>query len=514
MFGKNNFSLLKKHGILFVVLAVSAIYSPSLFSEFCVIDDLEMLAGLRSVARLDLSDVFIPHATGGLYYRPIIVLSFLFDRFVLNLDPVLMHLHNVLIHIANVVLVFLITRHISPKSEEKYPFLPACIALLFGLHPITTESVNWISGRTDLLSGFFILCATLLLMKYRRDHSRLHAVFAILSTVLAVLTKEFALAFLPAAALILTVRTPDEEKNHVSRRRLYLFLLAMFVAIIALFFLLRSMAFSSNSSRLAMTVRILLEDYVHTIKVSMGAFAFYLKKIFIPWPINFAIQEIDPLYELLAIPFLVVCVRAARYFTMASAMFLSGIMLYAPALLIAFNQIAWTPYAERYAYLSSAFVIMAVCFYACTRWSTNRYIAGFFFLPIAVFAGTTLERNIVWQTNYALIADMAHKNPDDANVRYLYGAQLAEHGRYAEAIAEFNEGKKLYSLGYDERFDLALAEIYQELHQRQKAEEFLEEALRRSNGKSERVKKKYREFMDKKAVLSGNNREGRDLSQK
>jgi hypothetical protein len=41
--------------------------------------------------------------------------------------------------------------------------------LLFALHPVHTESVAWISGRTDLLATFFFLLAFISFLTYEKE---------------------------------------------------------------------------------------------------------------------------------------------------------------------------------------------------------------------------------------------------------------------------------------------------------------------------------------------------------
>jgi len=472
----------------FVLAGVLVVYMPSLFAEICKIDDLEMLSGMRTITQVDLRSIFMPHAGGGLYYRPIIFLSFLFDHFVFNLNAVWMHAHNILIHLVNTLLVFLLARQlVLPKNSNS--LLPFTVSLMFGVHPLATESVNWISGRTDLLSGLFLLCAALMVCRYRENHTRLSASLAIVCIVCAVLTKEFALAFIPAVALLLTARsskTDDYAASKQSRYRTIITIVVMALIVVSAFFLLRSVAFTSNSSRIGLSFKILFVDYIHTVTVFAGAFAFYIKKIFFPFPLNFAIMQIDSVYELLAVPLLVICIRALISRTLSSMLFLTGVLLFSPSFIIALNQIAWTPYAERYAYLSAAFILVGTSLYieqrCAGRFDAVRHAA---IVIIIVVAGSlTYLRNVTWQSNFTLMEDTVTKSPWSADARLLYGALLAERGRYDDALAEFEYGKRLPGLGNDERFDLNIAAIHVDRHRFDKAIEVLAASLKKSKGRS------------------------------
>ena len=93
--------------------------------------------------------------------------------------------------------------------------------------------------------------------------------------------------------------------------------------------------------------------------VAFRLLGFYVKKIFFPWPLNFAILSVDPVYELLGMVLAIVCAWSLFSKKYAASFFLAGVFLIAPAFPIAFNHIAWTPYAERYVYVASGMIAIA-----------------------------------------------------------------------------------------------------------------------------------------------------------
>jgi hypothetical protein len=495
--------------IVLIIAFVAVVCLPSLFAEFSKIDDVEMLTNLQNIKKFSLLSIFVPQTGGGLYFRPIILISFSIDRFILSLNPISMHAHNVILHIANTSLVYFIVDILIKREDKIKSLLPFGVALLFGFHPLSTESVNWVSGRTDLLSGFFLLCATICLLHFIENRIRSIGYATIVLILLAVLTKEFALAYLPGVALLLIVKHSkqaginDLDKNLF---RMLMFFLFITIFVVASFFFLRSIAFTSNSSRIVMTLKFFTLDPFRTFKVFAGAFAFYLKKIFIPYPLNFAIVQIDPLYELLSIPILFIFLRVLFTRSIEAVMFVIGVLMYSPAFIIAFNQIAWTPYAERYAYLSTAFIIIGSSLYFERRWEGrfNPYKTIFICFLILIFMGTTYARNITWQSNLSLMADTIEKSPYAAEPRLLYGSLLAERGDHVEALLELEYGKKLPGLGYDERFDLNIADIYAKEHKFDKAIMVLEIGLSESKGKSVLITKELIKLLTHNLLVENN----------
>ncbi|HIJ73736.1 MAG TPA: hypothetical protein HPP83_06510, partial [Candidatus Hydrogenedentes bacterium] len=104
------------------------------------------------------------------------------------------HLVNVVIHLVNGVLVFLLARRLHPKGTPEAVSMVA--GLLFVLHPLNTESVNYVVGRAGLLAAFFSLVSVLLFVRATKDveHVRATALgLSVLCFVLAWACKETAL---------------------------------------------------------------------------------------------------------------------------------------------------------------------------------------------------------------------------------------------------------------------------------------------------------------------------------
>ena len=113
-------------------------------------------------------------------------------------QPWLFHLLNVVLHAANVLLVFLIARRVWRRDS------PAWVAAaLFAVHPLQVETVAWISTGRDLLSAFFGLSATYLVLSKTSWRWWIPATALF---VLGLLSKP-SLAVLPVGVLALTWAT-------------------------------------------------------------------------------------------------------------------------------------------------------------------------------------------------------------------------------------------------------------------------------------------------------------------
>jgi protein O-mannosyl-transferase len=115
------------------------------------------------------------------------------------------HLVNVTLHAANAVfLFFLASRIIGPSASRFAALLPA---LLFAVHPVQTEAVTYISGRSVSLMAFFYLGSLLAYLRGRERGSRLLLYLASpVLFLLAVASKEVALTLPFAMVLCEAVR--------------------------------------------------------------------------------------------------------------------------------------------------------------------------------------------------------------------------------------------------------------------------------------------------------------------
>ncbi|NTV92498.1 MAG: hypothetical protein HGA72_04230 [Chlorobiaceae bacterium] len=169
-----------------------------------------------------------------------------------------------------------------------------------------------------------------------------------------------------------------------------------------------------------------------------------------------------------------------------SAVFLSGILFIIPSFLIAFGQIAWTPYAERYLYITSAFVIIAAVVYLGIKLmpARNPWTVVTVVIILAIFFTSTFLRSITWNNDLRLYKDAVEKTPLSKELRAVYGELLIQIGDYAAALVQLEQGRSIASLEYDERFDLNMSYIYYKLGKVDEAITLSKTILLKSRNKS------------------------------
>jgi protein O-mannosyl-transferase len=154
---------------LLIVVAGVATYSNSLGGQF-IWDDQTSIVTNRTIQHLwPLSDPLTPPRETPVAGRPLVNLSFAINYALGGLNETGYHAGNIAIHIACALLLFAIVRRTllnkesGEISQEARPlFQPAdttavVVALLWMVHPLQSEAVNYITQRSESLMALFFL---------------------------------------------------------------------------------------------------------------------------------------------------------------------------------------------------------------------------------------------------------------------------------------------------------------------------------------------------------------------
>jgi protein O-mannosyl-transferase len=142
-------------------------------------------------------------------YYPLVFSTFYFEHAIWGLDPAGYHWTNVLLHAANAILLFVLLRRLGLSLMTAW-----LAAALFGVHPVTVESVAWVSERKNVLSGFFYFLSFLTYLRFDKTGGRVCYFGSLLLFVCALLSKSVT-ATLPAVILLaLYLRRPPVTVRH------------------------------------------------------------------------------------------------------------------------------------------------------------------------------------------------------------------------------------------------------------------------------------------------------------
>ena len=427
--------------ILLLVFIVLGIYYPAIFAPLNSIDDPGMCQYLLNTDTFSLRDIFSP-GESGTYYRPLLMASFILDKYAWGLEESFMHLDNVVFHLCNTLLLFAVARRVSRLLKINSPLPAFLAALFFAIHPLNTESVNWISGRTDLLAGFFIILSVYLLIGASRSSRA--SLLAALSLLLACLAKDTAIFFLPAA-IMLPLFIPDEEGERAPLRLTAVNSIPHFLVFTvagAGYFVFRALAFSKGDAGVRQVMTHVAGSQgaglLPSLRLVLKSAGFYVKKLFIPFPLNFGIFHVSDLYIIVAVLLCITIVWLLMRRTLTGFFFIAAAAVGSSALLIPLLKMTWTPLAERYMYVPSAFFLVGMTF-ALYQWERRvrwqKFTASVIAAVAAVAMIGTAQRNFLWQDNLALFEDCRRQSPDFVPAQNEMANALYARGNNREAIA-------------------------------------------------------------------------------
>jgi len=372
------------------------------------------------------------------FYRPLTLLSFRLDALVWGFTPLGFHLTNLLAHVGCSLAVM----HLGNRLFDA-PRAGLAAGLLFAVHPVHTESVSWISGRTDVLACLFGLGALLLALR----GTAASAIGSALALALALMAKEstVVIPLLTAAALMLR-RSPRSDAIRI---------LGLQVLALGTVLALRHQALQGLVPTLD-----LAGGLGHRLLLAPRFFAEYLGLLVMPFWLSverhLALQAVPPLG--VAAGWLVALAFAALLgWTARKAPVVCFSLAWIPLSLIPVLNLVPLPQplAERFLYLPSVgFCLLLAVLLA------NRH-ARILALIAVIWAGATVARNQVWNDEGRFWQAAVTARPESQAARLALGIHHLENGRLDQAEVHLVEAVRLaprVASGYHYLAQLRLAQ--------------------------------------------------------
>jgi hypothetical protein len=431
---------------LAVALACAA-YVNALDNPF-VYDDHDTVIANRSLADLSNIRFILVYSP----FRPLVNASYALDRWLWGYRPFGYHLTNIGLHAAAVVLLYAWIRRVlsdtgrtrSDGGSTRDTSLAAFTgAALFAVHPLQTEAVAYVSGRSELMCAVWFIAALLLARDAILSASRARAVVAAACGVLAIASKETALV-LPLVLLAYDwlLRPGDDDARRRRLWRMGIPLLALIAAGVAY----RVMAMGGVPGGSAM---------VPALNVLTQAIVVWRYVWLIAWPagqsIMHAVHRVtsvtDPL-PWVAISALVLASVAALRLRKSYPAVSFGVVWF---LIVLAPSSSIVPLregmAEHRVYLASAGIFIALAA-SMSRWlerdpdpsrMVRRAVAGGFCMVLAVLCALTVIRNRVWSDPVALWAEASLHAESMWEPHYALADSLREAGDCPAALPEYRK---------------------------------------------------------------------------
>ncbi len=442
------------YGVLILLFVTLAVYYPVLNAHLLHFDDLGMVQELSNPYQPPSIKDFFLSGTHSRYYRPLLLSSFVLDHYIWQQEATGYHLTNYLLHAANVLLLYFILSRLAGQFNFGNKLLPLGGSLLFALHPLTCESVAWVSGRTDVLAAFFCLGAFL----FYQHNSRTGAAICLL---LGLLSKESALAIIPVTALAdFWIKRWEGKKFKQAVFSSLSWIITLSAPLTIYLYLRTGGTFSLDTGvKEALSNKIIVAKPAGNLGYYLSAAAdycarllsagsFYIKKLFIPFPLNFAIYKINErLYLLLS----ALVLLPAAYMALKKNSTILGwtALLWAgffPGLLVATSRMAWMPFAERYLYLACAIWAAFMVFagqWLITRFPNGKRVTAYIFTVLILLWGTTTVFRIsTWHDDFRLWTAAYKSSPASGKIMYKYGVALIGEGKRKTGLKMIKEALK------------------------------------------------------------------------
>lgn len=400
-------------------------------------------------------------------------LTFAVNYYYDRLHPRWYHIVSIGIHFFAACLVFVLSRkmahHLSSLDEDKAGFYGFMTAAVFGLHPLNTQAVSYISQRAEILSTLFFLAAIILFLESFERSGPAKGLFSlgvVVSFLFSVWSKLTTISF--AGVLFVTDLFVSRGRNFLKRLPVHVPVAALTVMIAVNF-----IAATGSSHDIGYSLeRIDARTYLLT---QFRVVLTYVRLLFLPinqnldyqYRLSQSILEWDTLASLLCILGLIVfaSLTRKRYPILAFGIFWFFMTLMptssvVPVIDVIFEHRVYLP-SVGFAFCASFFVLKAVDLadhVTSKRISWNRMAGIISVLLLGAMVFATVERNWVWQSKMSLWADVVKKSPDKPRAYMNYGQALSEKGFYKESIPFLIKGLECPDDG-----SVSRAELYREL---------------------------------------------------
>jgi len=203
---------------LLICLSVLAVYLPSFTGDF-ILDDHPLIENnsyikeWHSIASYLSQEDGIDADSGNRhtgYYRPLVNPSYTADYKIWGMNGPGFRITNLILHLSACFALFIFYVRILNKRDTAL-----CLALIFSLHPMVTETVSWVASRNNMLVTLFGILSFYFYIRAYRSERYFFYIMSILFFTLSVFSKEFGLMLLPI--FFLYQRTLNTQKIDITK---------------------------------------------------------------------------------------------------------------------------------------------------------------------------------------------------------------------------------------------------------------------------------------------------------
>ena len=429
-------------GILVAVVYGNSLDGSFHYDDFHSIVDNPHLQSLGNVPAFFTDPALFSSDADKAMYRPLLLVTYALNHAVGEYDVFGYHLVNTALHAGCALLCWVISGLLfgeTRRGGRRATFA----ALVFAVHPLAAEPVNYISGRSDLLSMLFYLATFALHLQWRRrgltEYARSHRWFALgvlaaFSFAGGLLTKSTVIT-LPIVLLLSDLLATARQGGRRGVSTLISYHASYWVIAGCYLLLLRSTHFFQHS--LASPVR----DWKTQLLTQIKAPVYYVKLASLPVELNvehqFAESGTTDSPVVWVAGLFVLSIATVGWFgrrhRAATFLLLWAAIVILPVSLMPLNVLV----NERRMYLALA----AFAWFMPPL--ITRRVHRLSYVWLAALCLTSLQRNAVWENELTLWSDAADKSPLMARPHVHLGNAQRAVGDMEAARSSFRRALEL-----------------------------------------------------------------------
>jgi len=439
---------------LIIILVAYLVFYNSLSNDF-VFDDESVIVNNASIQSMDNIQKFFTadegfHKVIGRYYRPLVSTSYAIDYSIWGLNSYGFHLTNIIIHIISCLLLFKIFTALFWRYKYRNLF-SLFATLIFAVHPIHTEAVTWISGRTDSMVTMFFFGSFLCYIEFTKeqkylkekntlksitDRNYLYLFLSLLFYACGLLTKEMIIT-MPVIVFLYDFVYRKKDLAYFKKNILSY---ALFAGITLMYLILRYMVLKDVPER-ENYLYFLNKDFVVTLGTMLKTIPVYFRLLFAPFGLlyhyNGVIEDAKTLVDIeviLTILFITMLIYLSVYYYKKDSIISFCILFFFVTLLPVMNIFpTMNLMAERFLYLTSFALVLLICHIALLGSAKRDFTILTVGLIIIVcsLSYLTIARNKDWKDNNTLYSSA--KGSNGTVILVNEGNILANNQKYDEA---------------------------------------------------------------------------------
>lgn len=371
------------------------------------------------------------------HYKPLVIFFWNLEYQLWGDNPKPYFINNILLHTSNTLLVFLVvlllSKQITPEKRHQYQ-LAFFSALLFGLHPMSVESVAWATERKDVQFGFFMLGAyySYLRAKFSKPYRIPLLLLSSLLFTASVFSKSPAIMLLP----ILVITDLFLNEKCLSRENLLnkIPFLIIFMLAIYNYGLLTNFSAQAEGITAGLIAKETGENaanikdlpgFLRRILLINYKFWFWIGHLLIPvklaisYPRKELIEMVGALIYITpllsaGLVFIMYRLRTHKWLWFGMLFFVFSL---APALAI--SDVGTGIFvSDRYTYIPSIglFFVVLMCIFSFPASERNKTII--ILILTATYATGMVQYRSVWKNSATLFSDVINKYPNQIPVAY------------------------------------------------------------------------------------------------